>query len=237
MPSYRERDELIPRLAHDLARQLEGHEPDPTLDDELRKVQALYRRRFEPITVEQFEALLRLVARGASVRRRSTRIGVAGSGIAPPILCRYLADPELLNHFNAAWRHWREYRGFGVLEIQEILQDLAHGDRSLQSCCYARGMNLLQYRRVLRLIARAPEIERLYHQAKRSQMTRIGERLFEEAAKVSTRKEARELSRRMDLIRRRMPTAIREVFCRERSPIEAARLRAGRRLNGKEKSP
>jgi hypothetical protein len=122
-----------------------------------------------------------------------------------------------------------------VLDVDEIFEALAHGDRSLQSCCYARGMNLDQYRRVLKLIARAPAIEQTYHRAKISQQARIRARLFEEAAAVSTRKEAREIARSVDLLRRRMPQRIRETFTCELSPLEAARRRAGLRLNGKSK--
>jgi hypothetical protein len=229
------RNALIPALAADLARQLEGHEADPALADAVREVQALYKKGFEPITAERFENLLRLVARGASSQFRRKQIVVKGSGVLPATLHKYLANPELRTRFEAARRHWRIYRGWSVLDVDEILEALANGDRTLQSVVYSRGMNRAQYLRLHRLIERAPEIEQQYHLAKRTQMARIGDRLLEEIGEVSSRKEAREISRRMDLVRRRMPRKIREVFHRERRPLERARRAAGLRLNGKPK--
>ena len=227
---------LIPALAADLARQLvEGCEPDPSLTDEVRKLQTLY--KFEPITAEQFESVLRLVATGASIRCRRTRIKVAGSGISPPILCKYLlANPELRSQFKAARARWRMYREFSALDVDDILDDLARGDRSLQSVMYARGMNLRQYRQLLGIVSRAPAVEQQYFQAKRVQQARIGNQCLEDVSAISTKKETQAICRRMHLARIRMPKKIRETFRRDQTPIEAARKRAGLRLNGKRRN-
>jgi len=226
---------LVAALASDIARQLDGYQADPDLADAVRDVQARY--KFEPLTAEKFEAMLRLVAHGASVRCRRTRIKVVGSGISPPVLCRYLANPALRARFEGARLHWREYREFGVLEIEEILDELATGDRTLQSVVYARGWNLNRYNRLLRAIYRAPEIQQAYYRAKTSQRARIGERLLEEAGEVTTREEGRALGRKIDLLRRRMPHGLREVYRRDRTHIETARRRAGLRQNGKPREP
>jgi hypothetical protein len=236
-PRYRERDALIPVLAADLARQLDGYEADPALADAVRKVQALYKRGFDPITAEQFENVSCLIARGASTQCKRGLVVVEGSGIAPASLHRYLANRDLRSRFDAARLHWRMYREWSFLDVAEILDELAHGDRTLQSVSYSRGLNRSQYQSLLRMIARAPDIEQQYHHSKRAQLARIGDRLFEEAGEVSTRKEAREINRRMDLMRRRMPHKIREVVHPDRTPIERARRAAGMRLNGKSKEP
>jgi len=220
---------LVPALAADLARQLDGHPPEAHAGE----VRELY--KFQPITAEQFDALLLLVARGASVECRWTRTAVAveGSGISPAVLCRYLADPDLRRRFSEAREHWRKYRGLSVLDVDEILDELACGDRSLWAVCISRGMDRAGYARLQNLFARAPEVEERYHNAKRAQHARIGGRLFEELGEVSSRKEARAIAARMDLLRRRMPHKIRTVFRPQRTPIEQARRRAGLRLNGK----
>ena len=234
MKRYLKRGALIPRLARDLARQLlEGHEADPALADAVREVQALYRSKFEPITAEQFENVLRLIARGARTQCFAWGVAVAGSGISPAILHKYLADPGLRRQFDEARRHWKQYREWGVLEVEELLDDLARGERTLQSICYARGFDRNKYLRLLYLIGRSPEVEQRYHLAKKAQFARTGDRLFEELGEVSTKKEARAVCRRMHLARIRMPHKIREVFRRDRTPIEQARHRAGKRLNGK----
>jgi hypothetical protein len=235
MKRYLKRDALIPRLARDLARQLEGHEADPVLANAVREVQAHYKSKFEPITAEQFENTLRLIARGARTQCFSWGVAVVGSDISPANLHKYLADPELRRQFDEARRHWKQYREWGVLEIEEILDDLARGERTLQSLCYARGFDRNKYLRLLYLIGRSPEVEQRYHLAKKAQFARTGDRLFEDLGEVSTKKEARAICRRMHLARIRMPKKIREVFHRERTPLEAARRRAGLRLSGKPK--
>jgi hypothetical protein len=224
---------LVPALAADLVRQLDGHPPAPELADQVRKVQALY--KFQPIAADTFESMLRLVARGASVRCRRTRVSVAGSDISPAVLGRYLAEPALRSRFEDARQHWRTYREFGVLEVEELLEELARGEKTLQAIVYGRGWNLKRYRHLLRLIARTPAITQRYHQAKLSQHARISARLFEEVAIISTREEGRAICRRMHLARIRMPKAIRKVCRPERSPLEQARRRAGLRVNGQRK--
>jgi len=178
-----------------------------------------------------------LIATGASVKCRRRQTIVRGSGIAPSILCRYLANPDLRTRFEAAREHWRKYRGWSFLDVEEILDELAHGDRTLQSICYARGFDRNKYGRLLNLIARAPEIEQRYHRAKRAQLMRTGERLLEEISEITTRKEGRELYRRMHIARIRMPKKIRATFKRERTPIDRARRAGNMRLNGKRNEP
>ena len=164
------------------------------------------------------------------------RKAVPASGLSPTLLQRYLAaGPELRRQFDEARRHWKQYREWGVLEIEELLDDLARGERTLQSICYARGWDRNKYLRLLNLIGRSPKVEQRYHLAKKAQLARTGDRLFEELGEVSTRKEARAICRRMHLARIRMPAKLREVFKRDRTPVEAARRRAGMRLNGKPK--
>lgn len=231
-PRYRERDTLIPALAEDLARQLEGHEADPALADAVRDVQSLYKRGFSPISADKFENALRLIARGASTQCRRGLVTVEGSGIAPAILHRYLVDPDLRSRFDAARLRWKIYRGWGLLDVEEIMDELARGDRSLQSACYSRGWDRNKYLRLLNLIARAPEVEQRYHLVKKAQFARTGERAFEDLGNVSTKTEARAICRRMHLARIRMPVKIREVFHRERTVLERARRAAGMRLNG-----
>jgi hypothetical protein len=119
--------------------------------------------------------------------------------------------------------------------VDEILDELAHGDQTLRSVCYSRGMDRAHYLRLHGLFARAPEIEQQYLRAKSVQFSRTGERAFEELGEVSTKKEARAICRRMHLARIRMPKKILEIFQRDRTPIEQARRAAGMRLNGKPK--
>jgi hypothetical protein len=146
----------------------------------------------ELITTSQWRQTMELIAGGVNVTTAIRRAGI------PPMVFRRFVRVE--RRLRACLEHYKRYarrRRWPMLTVEEILEEVATTNVSLREAVLKRGYTSNQYKSLVAMSQRNPELEQAYLKAKDTQKLMLADGIldFDDAGKMVTRARWRDFHR------------------------------------------